>query len=211
MKIGKKVALAAVFGALGVLSQPAWAAAEDTGSEQGTKATEQTLIPAPLTYYDAFVADREARIAYSRALSDQRRAIHDARVAAMRAGADQFENWAEATSYWVDPWGANLEASGELNYRLMDPYGAAVLDALKADFERRSAAFGFGPVAVHDRHDAIEDWARRQQAALYDASRRNYEAWLSYLPRVEVTPLVVTPYLPAVPSAAESTPEKIEK
>jgi hypothetical protein len=203
----KKAAIAVVVSGLGLASQSLSAAEEAKPESAGARA------PAVGAY-------RGDTLAQPRVIADPRRVAHEARVAALRASSDQFYDWAKARGgyqdAWIEPWSQHIEAYAELQQRMLDPWGAAMIDHLKADSDRRLAAYGFDIPAADARHEATREWARQQQAAIYENARRFHEAQWKAMPKVTLQAVPVAPYgWPAYglsyPHAVAAAPAKAAK
>lgn len=159
------------------------ALAADEGDKNAEQAPAATTSPTD---------DFTARTAHQRALAAQQKAAHQARVEAMRAASERFRDQALSQGATMDPWGRSLMANAELQRRLMDPYGSAMLDRLQEDFWNRTAAYGGRP-EVADPHQEISQWARQQQQAIHERSRQAQQQFAKALQEGKVT------YAPVVP------------
>jgi len=139
----------------------------------------------------------DARVARQQALNAQRQAAHEARVQAMLEESDRFRELAGNQGMFMDPWARQMIANQELQRRLMDPYGTSMIDRLEEDFWNRTAAYGDRPDLMDPTRD-IQQWARQQQQAIYDQSRRAQQNLAKAVAEGKVTyaPVVpwVTPY-----------------
>lgn len=165
----------------------AWTTAALGEESAGTAQAETAGAPAPASY--------ETRVERQRARSAARQAAHEARIQAMREESERFRERAGSYAVPMDPWARGMLARQELRRRMMDPYGSAMLDRLEEDFWNRTAAYGGRP-EVADPHREASQWARAQQQAIYENTRRAQENLAQAVREGKVTYAPVVPWVP---------------